>query len=500
MLVILTGLPGTGKTTVGRALAADLGAVRLSTDELRRRVFSELGYTERKKKRVYDELLRVAADQLRLGRPVVLDGTFFREALRREALRTAAAAGIPGFVVEVASPEPVVMARLEKRPCDRKTEFSEAGPAAYYVVRKQFEPVRGPHPVVDTADEAALPGRVAALANDLRVLATERGVVRPLAKARGMRILRTPISWVMVGGGDAFKIKKPVRLGFLDYSTLAKRRRFCRRELCVNAVLGGDLYRGVERVTKARGGVRIGAAGRAIEYAVRMREMPQERRLDALVSAGKAGALEIAEIAGRIAGFHARAPRAPRRFGRPAGVRADFEPAFEARDSVERECGAGGRLDEVRARVDAFLESQGPLFAARVAEGRIRRCHGDIRAANIFLDEDRVYIFDAIEFNDAIASCDTAADVAFLAMDLAFFRRPDLSRALVDAYVAASGDEGARGVLPFYETYRALVRMMTESAVLEEPDASPARKARARAALLRYLRLAERFSSSMRSG
>lgn len=497
MLVVVAGLPGTGKTTVARALAADLGAILLGTDELRKGVLREPGYSERKKRRVYDELLRIAADLLGKGRRVVLDGTFFRAGLRRRACRTALQAGVGSHLVEVVAPPEVALDRLEKRRL-AGTGFSEADRKVYYILRRAFEPIRGAHFIVDTADEAALPGRIARLANKIRVRETGRAVVAPLRKAGGLEVIQTHISWVLLGGEMAHKIKKPVRFSFLDYTTLEKRRLYCRREVRLNARLSPDLYLGVVPI-RAPAGRPIwgGRRGRIVEYAVRMKALPQEDRLDRRLAAGRVTADHFAAIARILADFHRRAGRAPGRYGTPQAVAAGFAPAFEVASLVEEHCEGGAALAAVRERVENFLASHGRLLRSRIAAGRIRRGHGDIRSANIFLHRDRIFIFDAVEFNDAISDCDAAADLAFLAMDLHFFRRPRFAELLVAEYVKASGDNGLGELIDFYMCYRALVRMMAETYVLADPDTAAAGKGVARRACRKYLRLAVRFAGRL---
>jgi aminoglycoside phosphotransferase family enzyme len=234
----------------------------------------------------------------------------------------------------------------------------------------------------------------------------------------------------------------------------------------------------------------FGGPGRTVDHAVVMRELPQEDRLDRLVAAGLAGSPEIARIVAELCAFHERAAPAAPRFGSTRAIRRGFDHAFRLRPLVEREIGRGAALDRVREKVDGFLEGRAALFRDRVRRGRIRRCHGDLRMSNIFIDPGAVRIFDAVEFNPALASTDVAADVAYLAMDLRACGRADLADEFVRAYVACSGDERLAAVAGFYECYRALVRLLVESLVIADPTIGVLRKRRARRAARLYLALA----------
>ncbi len=488
MLIIMTGLPGTGKSTVAAALARETGARVLSTDRIRAES-GRPGFSRSAKGGVYERLFDRAERALGSGRSVILDGTFYLQRLRRAGAAVGRRAGAPVFVVEVVSPVPVVKRRMERRlRAARGTR-----PAAFAVhgfIKRSYEPVRGRRFVVDTADPAAWRRHVASLGNSIRVVERQREVIDPLRRSRDLRLIQTHISWVLLDGAHAFKIKKPVRFSFVDYRSLDRRRRFCRREVEVGSRLGPGLYAGVVPVRERRGVLSFGGPGRTVEYAVKMREMPQAARLDRLVARGAVGTEDVLRIVRALCDFHARTPAAPRKYGTARAIGEGFAHAFRLRPLIEKEFGAGRTLDRIEEKVEGFRRSRGGLFRERVEQGRIRRCHGDLRMSNIFLEGDGVRIFDAIEFNPALATTDVAADVAYLAMDLMFCRRPDLAERFVDAYIACSGDEGMRGVADFYMCYRALVRLLVEALILADPAVGAGRRRRARPAFRRYLELA----------
>ena len=493
MLIILTGLPGTGKSTVAAALARELGAVVLSTDKIRAERHTRPSFSRSEKGSVYGRLFGRAKRALETGRSVILDGTFYTESLRRAAAAAGRGAGASVFTVEVVSPVPIVKRRMERRLRTAKG-IRPAGFEVHGFIRRSFEPVRGRHFTVDTADPRAWKNAIGALANAMRVVERQRTVIGPLRRSGRMRLIQTHISWVLLDGVHAFKIKKPVRFSFVDYRSLERRRHFCRKEVRINARFSPGLYAGVVAVRDDAGAVGFGGPGRTVDYAVEMREMPQDARLDRLVARGAAGTDEILRIVRTLCDFHGRAKVAARRFGTTKAIGEGFAHAFKLRPLIEKEFAAGSALDRIREKVEGFLGAHADLFRERVRQGRIRHCHGDLRMSNIFIDAGAVHIFDAVEFNPALAATDVAADVAYLAMDLRSCGKRNLAGRFVDAYIECSGDQGLRKLADFYQCYRALVRLLVEALFLADPTVGASRKQKARRAFRRYLALAETFS------
>jgi uncharacterized protein len=279
-------------------------------------------------------------------------------------------------------------------------------------------------------------------------------------EVRAVRCIETHISWVFLTGLYAYKVKKPVDLGFLDFSTLALRRDACEAELQLNRRLAPELYIDVVPITGQPDNPHVGGSGTAFEYAVRMHEFPQEQQLDRLLDAGKLDARDMDALARRIAEFHDSAPVAGEHlpFGGAGQVAV---PVRENFDSLLRHLGAS-RLESAVRSLRAWSEGQEarltPFFAARKQSGHIREVHGDLHLANLVRLGPVIVPFDCIEFSEPLRWIDVMSDLAFLLMDLQFRGRADLAYRVLNTYLEHSGDyEGVR-VLRYYTVYRALVR------------------------------------------
>ncbi|MDE3074557.1 MAG: AAA family ATPase [Chloroflexota bacterium] len=302
-----------------------------------------------------------------------------------------------------------------------------------------------------------------------------------------VQVEQTHISWVFLAGDFAYKIKKPVNFGFLDYSTLEKRRFYCEEEVRLNRRLAPDVYIGVVPVTQQGGDTRMDGEGEVVEYAVKMRRLSAARMLDRLLEAGRVQASDIRRLAEVIAGFHASADRGPRvaEFGSPSVIRANWLENFEQVQPFVGSSIEQGQLDACHSFVQRSLERQAGVFEARLRAGRIRDCHGDLRSESIWMaDDGRFEIFDCIEFNERFRYGDVASEVAFLASDFDWRGRPDLAWLWTERYIGASADEGLRAVSAFYKCYRAFVRGKVESFAYRERDFHP-REARGHLAAAR---------------
>jgi aminoglycoside phosphotransferase family enzyme/predicted kinase len=317
---------------------------------------------------------------------------------------------------------------------------------------------------------------------------------RPAAYSAGVErveVRQTHISVVFLAGRHAYKVKKPVDFGFLDFRTLERRRHFCAEEVRLNRRLAPAVYLGVVPITHGEDGLKVEGDGEAVEWAVKMVRLPDEAMLRERLRRGEVGADRVEELARRLAAFHAAAEG-----GEHVATFGRFEVvAGNARENLERSAAAVGVTvsaavcERLRALTEEALARLRPLIESRAARGVPRDTHGDLRLSHVYLFPDKpppddLLIIDCIEFNERFRYADPVADVAFLCMDLAFVGRRDLAAAFAAAYFAAGDGEG-RALLPFYTAYRAAVRAKVEgmkSAETEVPEAERAatrRKARA---------------------
>jgi len=341
------------------------------------------------------------------------------------------------------------------------------------------------------------------------LVSLERGLLRPEAYPQPpgrIELVQTHLSLVfLTENGLAYKVKKPVSFGFVDYTTLERRRYFCRREVELNRRLCPEVYLGVAAIlVNSEGQVQVTGPealprGMVLDYAVVMRRLPAGRMMDVLLARGLVTEEMVAQIAHRLARFHSTAQTNDQiaAYGHPEAIRFNWEENFEQTDRFRGATLPAQWLDDVRAYVERFLQARQPLLLERMERGRVRDGHGDLHSANICLADD-LYIYDCIEFNERFRYLDVASDVAFLAMDLDFYRRPDLSRAFSETYIRESGDEEVAILLPFYKCYRAYVRGKVESFQRDSPGLPAEARERAQRRAERYFGLAHSYSRALK--
>jgi len=308
-------------------------------------------------------------------------------------------------------------------------------------------------------------------------------------------LVQTHISFVLLAGDFVYKFKKPVNFGFLDFSTLEKRKYCCRQELLLNRRLSPEIYLGLVEVKDDGGTIRLGGTGDVIEYGVKMRRMPEERMMSRVIERGELHGDHIQALVDVLVPFYEQAARNPEidKFGTAEAVAVNVLENFE---QTEDFIGGGAltqaQFDAISAYARTFL-ARDTIFQNRIQAGKVRDCHGDLYSANICL-ADKVYIYDCIEFNDRFRYCDVASDVAFLAMDLDFHHLPELSKLFIDRFCSQSGDDGLRGMLNFYTCYRAYVRGKIGLFTAADPAVDPEVKKANLAAASDYFSLACRYA------
>jgi len=312
----------------------------------------------------------------------------------------------------------------------------------------------------------------------------------------GVEHIETHISHVLLAGDYAYKFKKPLDLGFLDFSTLERRRFYCEEELRLNRRLAPELYLDVVTVNGTLEAPRIAGTGPVLEYGVRMRRFPQSALLDRQPVTPEL----MTRLAEHIADFHASLPPAApdTGFGTPVRVLAPMlENLTQIRVRLE-DPEVLARLDVLETWIRARFETLTPVIERRRVEGFVRECHGDMHRGNIALVEDRILIFDAIEFNPSLRWIDTASEIAFLIMDLEQEGAYGAARRFLNRYLELSGDYGALAMLDFYKVYRALVRAKVLMIRSRQDDLRPEEAAVIRDDFARYLELALSYTQRRR--
>ncbi len=282
----------------------------------------------------------------------------------------------------------------------------------------------------------------------------------------GVEFLQTHISSIFLTGERAYKLKKPVNFGFLDFSTLELREHYCRAELELNRRLAPDVYLEVVPIVRTDGALQLADAsgsvsegGEVVDWLVVMKQLSGKLLGTEVIERGELSARHIDELVTLLVPFYqeARTGAGVDNHGTLEAIRYNTDENFAQTADHVGKLISRERYEHLREWTDRFFTERAELLAQRVHEGRIRESHGDLHLGNIFF-EDPPIIFDCIEFNERFRCGDVAVDLAFLAMDLDFRNRSDLSRRFINGYVAASGDTGLLELLDFYKCYRAYVR------------------------------------------
>jgi aminoglycoside phosphotransferase family enzyme len=299
----------------------------------------------------------------------------------------------------------------------------------------------------------------------ISLLSKNRGAYRH--EVSKITVEETHISWVILTGQFAYKIKKELKFGqILDFSTLSLRKKFCQKEVDINKVLCGDMYMAVAKIVKQKkrgqdeeGGLRIvdlKSKGKALEYAVKMVEIPQKFRMDKLLQEGRVTSDTISRLTSILVRFHRLTPtnRKIKDFGRSEFMKRKVEENFA---TLSKFASINQKFEK---SLGLFIHNKRSLFLQRIRDDKVRDIHGDLYLKNIFIMPDnRFYLYDRIEFNDSLRYADVAEDVAHLAMDLDFYRRTDLRKLLISAYILQGKDTSLEDIVYFLMCYKACLRV-----------------------------------------
>jgi aminoglycoside phosphotransferase family enzyme/predicted kinase len=310
-------------------------------------------------------------------------------------------------------------------------------------------------------------------------------------RPRRVRLVQTHASSVFVASPYVYKVKKPVNFGFLDFSTLEKRRHFCEREVSLNRRLCPDVHLGVVPIFLKKGGLTFDAGNKVVEYAVKMRKLKARFFLSRLLKRNEVRRRELDRIVSALTDFYESQQPTDSivKWGRIEKLKISTRENFRQARSFVGSTISAPALDAIRCYTDDFYRRNARLFESRVRERRIRDCHGDLHLDHIHLTPAQLSIYDCIEFNDRFRYLDVASDIAFLAMDFDFQGRWDLSQYFTNRMADSLNDHGLRKLMDFYKCYRAFVRGKVESL-----QTIRAKKDRSRAQARRYFQLALRYA------
>src|SRR3989344_2212435 len=308
----------------------------------------------------------------------------------------------------------------------------------------------------------------------------------------------------------AYKLNKPLNLGFLDFSTLEKRRNQCETEIKHNSLISPDLYLGLSTINQDESGkISIDGKGKIIEYAVKMKQMDPESTMNNLLRDKKVTTNNILQLAKQIHQFHQKAPEDEeiRSYGKFETVKFNWDENFQQTEKYKDVLIPTETFTNVQQKIYSFLERKQDFINQRVRKNKNKHCHGDFHSGNVFIDnnnnnnnnnknnnEDNIHIFDGIVFNKRFPCSDVIAEIAFMAMDLDFHQQEALAKVFIDEYQKLSNDEDISKLLDFYKCYRAYIRGKIASFTYDDPNLSTAEKEKTKQTAGRYFRLAQAYA------
>lgn len=328
----------------------------------------------------------------------------------------------------------------------------------------------------------------------------------PHPVTQDIELVQTHVSFVLLTGEFVYKLKKPVDFGFLDYSTLEKRRHFCNEELRMNQRGAPGIYLNVLRIFQNGDRFVLGdklaekspEEGEIVEYALKMKQFPPNCLFVDLLDRGELTDALMERLGSIVADYHANAPTNEEilEFGTVEQIRQAIDDNYRYTENYIGRVQTRRQFEETKAYSDRTFDRHRDWFESRVRQRKIRECHGDLHLRNIALDGDQILLFDCIEFNKPFRFVDVMYDVAFTVMDCEARGRGDLGNAFLNTYIERTGDwEGLR-VLPLYLSRQAYVRAKVTSFLLDDEAVSEAEKANAAKTASEYYRLAWKYTQS----
>jgi len=314
--------------------------------------------------------------------------------------------------------------------------------------------------------------------------------------AESIQRIITGVSVVFLTGDFAYKFNKPLNLGFLDFSTLEKRKDQCEKEFRYNSLISPDLYMGVSTINKDdKGNIYVDGQGEVIEYAVRMKQLDPSLIMSELLVKNKIFAVHLQKLAHKIFDFHQRAiaDAETASFGSVEMIQFNWNENFEQTEKYKQKIIPENDFSFMRQKINTFIAKNKELFAKRVAQGKIKHCHGDFHSANVFVTPE-IYIFDGIVFNKRFPCSDVIAEVAFMSMDLNFHGKKELAEVFVKEYQRLSNDKDIPKLLDFYKCYRAYIRGKINCFTSEDSNLTTEEKEKTINGAKKYFQLAKNYA------
>ena len=330
------------------------------------------------------------------------------------------------------------------------------------------------------------------------IAALEKPSAYPHSTSSIRRII-TGVSVVFLTGEFAYKFNKPMDLGFLDFSTLEKRKEQCLKEVKYNSLISPELYLGVVPIVKDNyGNISITGSGETIEYAVKMRQMDPEAIMSSFLEKNKIDSSHIKQAAKEIYSFHQKAITNPEisSFGKVENIQFNWDENFQQTENYQNKIINSEDFSFIQKKVNNFIQKNKELFHQRVINNQIKHCHGDFHSANIFITENGPLIFDGIVFNQRFPCSDVAAEIAFMAMDLDFHNRKDFSDLFVKEYSVLSNDDDIPKLLDFYKCYRAYIRAKIGCFTSDDQNLTNEEKEKIILTAKEYFNLAKRYAEN----
>ncbi len=323
----------------------------------------------------------------------------------------------------------------------------------------------------------------------------------PHSVADNIELVQTHVSYVFLTGDYAYKLKKSVDFGFLNYSTLEKRKQFLDAEISMNSAIAPELYLEVLPITQEEDKFILNGSGEAVAYTLKMRQFPQEDLLINLFEAGKLSIERMEELGKIVAQFHKTAKTSEYidTFGKVEKIRLAFDENYLQTQGYISRAQTQKQLEATQAYTDKFFAEREDLFNSRIANNKIKECHGDLHLKNICLWQDKIQLFDRIEFNELFRFVDVMYDVAFTMMDLEAREKKDFANAFLNAYLEQTGDWDGLPLLPLYLSRQAYVRAKVTSFLLDDPAIPEAVKKEASQTASGYYKQAWEYTQT-RSG